>query len=49
VVMEDCILSIEGMQMASDLDGNCYTDVRDLKIMLGNWLSCKDLNNPNCW
>jgi len=49
VVMEDCILSIEGMQMASDLDGNCYTDVRDLKIMLGNWLKCKDLNNPNCW
>jgi len=49
VAMEDCIPSIPGVPMASDLDGDCYIGVKDLKLLLGNWLDCSDLNNPNCW
>jgi len=49
VMMEGCNLDIQGTQITSDLDKNCYVDVRDLKILLGNWLDCTDLSNPNCW
>jgi Concanavalin A-like lectin/glucanases superfamily len=46
--IDGCQLSIPGVPMATDLDDNCYVDIRDLKILLGSWLICTDLNNPNC-
>jgi cellulose/xylan binding protein with CBM9 domain/concanavalin A-like lectin/glucanase superfamily protein len=49
VAMEDCILTIPGTQIPGDLNEDCYVDIRDLKILLANWLICHDLNNPTCW
>ena len=49
VVMNDCNDVYKyGFNYASDYNGDCHVDERDLALMVDNWLNCYDPNTDNC-
>jgi len=38
----------DGLNLANDLDGDCYVGLSDLKIILENYLMCNDPLDPSC-
>lgn len=37
-----------GVYIDGDANEDCYVDLKDIKVMAGNWLKCNDIGEAYC-